>query len=334
MTGDRRPEKIVRDLVPLEKHGIDVVVGEVTEIRADERLVRAGDTTITADYLVIALGADLDTDRFPGLAEVGHNLYTLDGAVEIRDSRAALKAGRLAVLVSSMPFKCPAAPYEAALLLDHDLRRRGVRSEVSVDVYSPEPGPMGVAGPEMSGAVRQMMSDRGISYHPLHPLEAVDPATSTLRFSEGRSAQFDYLVFVPPHVAPRVVREAGMTNESGWVPVDRNSMETRFPGVYAIGDITTIPLSIGLPLPKAGTFASSQAEAVAETIAHNLAGKGHPGSFDGHGACFIETGGGKAGMGSGNFYAEPRPAVNLRKPGRVWHYGKVFFERRWLRRWV
>jgi sulfide:quinone oxidoreductase len=110
-------------------------------------------------------------------------------------------------------------------------------------------------------------------------------------------------------------------------------MATRFPGVYAIGDVTGIPLSIGLPLPKAGVFAHHEGEAVAHTIAAEITGRGQPDTFDGQGECFIEVGGGRAGFGRGNFYAEPRPTVKLYKTGRHWHAGKVLFEKDWWRRW-
>ena len=219
------------------------------------------------------------------------------------------------------------------MLLEDDLRRRHVRGAVSVSIYTPEPGPMGVAGPEMSAAVQQMVEQKGIDYHPNHQVTEVDADRRLLRFENGAEARFDFLVYVPPHSAPPVVREADLTNESGWVPVDRHTLETGFPDVFAIGDVTTIPLSVGLPLPKAGTFAHGQAKAVAQTIAARITGRGAEATFDGYGECFIEVGGGKAGIGRGHFYAEPRPSVKLYKPGRIWHWWKVWFERRWLSRW-
>jgi sulfide:quinone oxidoreductase len=130
-----------------------------------------------------------------------------------------------------------------------------------------------------------------------------------------------------------VVRESGLANESGWIPVDRHSLETSFPRVYAIGDVTSIPLKLGKPLPKAGVFAHAEAEVVAANIARAVTGKGRPASFTGHGSCFIEVGDGKAGFGRGNFYAEPLPEVRLHKVGRRWHAAKVLFERNWLRKW-
>ncbi len=331
--GLRAPEAIVRDLAELKKKGIEVIKGEVDTIDPQRKTARVNGKDLEADYLVVSLGAQLAPEQVPGLAQAGHNLYSLEGATAIRDSRKGLSHGTLVVLVARTPFKCPAAPYEAAMLLDHDLRKRKVRDHVSVAVYSPEAGPMGVAGAEVSAGVRRLIEERGIAYYPHHQVEEVNAEAKVLRFSNGAEAHFDFLVYIPPHIAPTVVRKAGMVGESGWVAVKRHTLETRFPGVYAIGDVVGIPLSLGLPLPKAGVFAHHEAEAVAQSIAAQVKGEGQPGDFDGHGECFIEVGGGRAGMGRGNFYAEPRPTVKLYNPGRHWHAGKVLFEKDWLRRW-
>jgi sulfide:quinone oxidoreductase len=111
-------------------------------------------------------------------------------------------------------------------------------------------------------------------------------------------------------------------------------METGFPGVFAIGDNTSIPLEMGLPLPKAGVFAHGQAQAVAKTTAARINGKGDEGTFDGHGACFVETGDGRAGFGNGNSYALPSPQVKFHKGSRKWHMAKVLFEKKWMKRWL
>ena len=331
MTGDRESSKISRDLAGLERKGIEVINGEIDSIDPKSKMINVADQTITADYLVVSLGANLVPEKIPGLKEAGHNLYALDGSEEIREERLALTSGNLVVLVSGMPFKCPAAPYEAAMLLASDLSKRGLRDKVSVSVYSPEPGPMAVTGPEVSASVRAMVESQGIDYYPEHQVTNVDPEQRLLRFDNGAEASFDFLVYVPPHEAPSVVREAGLTNESGWVPVDRKSLETSSANVFAIGDVVTIPLDIGLPLPKAGTFALRQAEAVAQTIATRINGQGDPGQFDGFGECFVETGNGRAGMGRGNFYALPAPAVKMRSPNRLWHWAKIWYEWQWLR---
>jgi sulfide:quinone oxidoreductase len=208
-----------------------------------------------------------------------------------------------------------------------------LREQIEVDLYSPEAGPMPIAGPEVSRQVRQVVEAKGIGYHPEHTVTQVDASARRVQFTNGTSAEFDLLAYVPPHRAPRVVAECGLTGESGWVPVHRETLETRFPGVYAIGDVTGIMLSMGKPLPKAGVFAHGEAEVVANNLVHAIAGKGRPVQFDGHGECFIETGDGKAGFGSGNFFAEPAPEIKLRQPSRTLHVGKVAFEKYWLYEW-
>lgn len=333
MTGARTPRAITRPIARLARRGIELVHGEIETINPKLRSVHVAGQEIQGDYLVVALGAEYAPETIPGLAEAGHNIYTLDGAQALRDARASLRHGHLVVLVSGIPFKCPAAPYEATMLLEADLRARGVRDHVTVDVYTPEPGPMLSAGPEVSAQLRQMVTSKNIQLHTEHAVVKVDPAARLLHFVNGATALFDLLAYIPPHRAPAVVRASGLTGESGWVPVDRSTLATKFAGVYAIGDVTGIPLAIGKPLPKAGVFAHAQAEVVAHNIAAAIHGGGAPRAFDGHGACFVEIGDGRAGFGSGNFYAEPKPRIVLKPPGRWLHLGKVLYEKYWLYRW-
>ena len=360
MLGWRTPDQIRRPIARLARRGIEVVRGNVECIDPVRRAVVVNGKSATApslargprtrvpdvppitspigeeqtvDYLVIALGAELAPEAIPGLAQAGHNLYSLAGAQALSAARANFQRGRIVLLVTAMPFKCPAAPYEAAMLLEDDGRRRGVRAAVSIDVYTPEPGPMSVAGPEVSKQVRQMVESKGIGYHPEHAVTQVDAGNKRITFANGASAEFDLLVYVPPHRAPQVVKEAGLVGPSGWVTVDRATLATSFAGVYAIGDVTGIPLAIGKPLPKAGVFAHGQAEVVARNIAAEINAAPASARFLGHGECFLETGAGRAGMGSGNFYAEPKPRITLKPPGRLLHLGKVLYEKYWLYRW-
>ncbi len=330
MVGTRAAGQISRPLSSLVPKQVEILTGNVESINALAKSVQVDGVELKADYLILALGAELAPETVPGLAESGHNFYTLEGAQNLNRARTEISSGRLAVLVSSMPFKCPAAPYEAAMLLDACLRKRGVRGAVSIDVFSPEPGPMPVAGPEVSRQVRAMVEAKGITYHPEHSVEEVDPASRRLSFANGASADFDLLAFVPPHRAPKVVRKSGLCGESGWVPVDKGTLATKFDGVYAIGDNTGIGLATGKPLPKAGVFAHGEAEVVAANIAAQIKDRKASKTFKGHGECFLETGGGKAGFGSGNFYAEPTPQIGLRGPNGLLHFGKIAFEKLWL----
>jgi sulfide:quinone oxidoreductase len=328
MVGRRTPSSIQRPLARLGRRGIELRIGEIERIDPAARSVTVAGEVLLGDYMVVALGADLAPESVRGLAEAGHDFYSLDGAEAFFRALQGVRRGRVVVLTAAPAYKCPAAPYEAALLVDDWLRRQHVRKAVSVDVFAAEPAPMGVAGPEVSAAVKNMLASRDIAYHPEHQIQAVEPGR--LSFTNGATGSFDVLAYVPPHRAPQVIRESALAGENGWVPVDRHTLATRFAGVFAIGDVVSIPLALGKPLPKAGVFAHGEAEVVARNIARAAAGGGELDRFDGHGACFIEVGGGRAGFGAGDFYAEPRPDVKLHPPSRRWHLAKVLFEKSWL----
>jgi sulfide:quinone oxidoreductase len=257
----------------------------------------------------------------------------MEGATSFRDALTTFRGGRIAILTATPAYKCPAAPYEAAMLIEAALRRRGLRDSTRIELHAAEPGPMGVAGSDVSAAVRQLVESKGIYYYPNRQVASADDAAKRLTFADGSAAEFDLLIYVPPHRAPAVVREAGLTNDTGWIPVDRGTLATRFPDVFAIGDVVVVPLSIGKPLPKAGVFAHGEAEVVASNLANAWSGRDARRIFDGHGECFVEAGDGRAGFGSGNFYAEPAPQIVLHEPSRWWHWGKVLFEKQWLRKW-
>jgi len=330
MTGTRTPEAIRRPLARLARKGIDVRIGVVEHIDPERRTVTVAGDRLAADYLVVALGAELAPDAIPGLAEAGHNFYSLGGAQSLWTALQGARAGRIVVLTAAAAYKCPAAPYEGAMLIEAWYRKQGLRDQVQIEVYAAEPAPMGVAGPHVSSAVTQLLAARRIPYHPAHQVTSVDPAAKRLAFANGAQADFDLLAYVPPHRAPAVVRESALTDDGGWVPVDRHTLQTRWPRVYAIGDVVSIPLALGKPLPKAGVFAHREADVVAENIAHEIAGKPASARFNGHGECFIEIGDGKAGFGGGDFYAEPTPTVALRMPSWRFHLGKVWVEKAWL----
>jgi sulfide:quinone oxidoreductase len=331
--GDRRPAQIQRPLDRLTRKGIELVNATVEALDPSRRMVTAGGREYAGDAVIVALGAELTPESIPGLTDGGHNLYTLSGATAILGALQSSRGGRVAILTAAPAYKCPAAPYEAAMLVEAWLRRNRRRESTELDFYAAEPGPMGVAGPAVSAAVRQMVESHGIRYHPEHQLMSVDPGARCLTFANGTTARYDLLIYIPPHRAPSVVRRSGLAPEGGWIGVDRSTFETTVPGVYAIGDVTTVPLTMGKPLPKAGVFAHRQAEVVAANIAALWTGSGDRRTFDGHGECFVETGDGRAGFGTGNFYAEPVPQVALKAPSRFWHWGKVLFEWKWLQGW-
>lgn len=334
MRGDRRPDQITRDVRHLRAKGIEVIEAEVHGIDAAECQVATSTETIGGDALVVALGARLDPGSLPGFADAAHNLYTIDGAQAAGDALRSMSSGAVGVLVSSTPYKCPAAPYEAAFLADDLLRRSGVRDRVTVDVYSPEPLPMPTAGPAIGNAVVELLAARDIGFHPSRSVARIDAATNTLVFADGDDAHADVLLGVPPHRPPDVIATSALAGDSGYIPVDPHTLATAVPAVFAIGDVTAIPIAGGKFLPKAGVFAEAEAQVVADRIAAEWHGRTSRSAFDGKGSCFLEIGGGHSAYAGGDFYAPDGPEVAMRGPGRHWHLAKVAFEQYWMRRWL
>lgn len=330
MVGRRRRDQIERPLHELLAPRVELVEAEVMSIEPAARRIDTTAGVFSGDALVVALGAEPDRDAVHGYREAALDFFSPDGAAACARALDSFEGGRVVVTVAALPYKCPAAPYEAALLLDDELRRRGLRARSEIDVYSPEPAPMPVAGPAMGAAVVDLMSAKGIRFHPGNRVERFEPDSHEVVLADGSRVGYDLLAGVPPHRAPAVVRESELAGDTGWVPVDRETLETRHEGVHAIGDVTTITLANGKPLPRAGVFAHGEALVVAREIVAALAGRPAAEAFDGAGYCWVEAGAGRAAFATGGFFAEPDPTLALRAPGRSWHAGKVLLERSWI----
>lgn len=333
MSGSRRPEQVTKDYSGLRSRGVELVQAEALEIDVPGRIVTTTEGALAYDRLVIALGTDLVPDAVPGLSEAAHNFYSLDGAVAAHQAFESFSGGSVAVLVTRLPYKCPAAPYEAAFLAEALLRTRGVRAESSIDIYTPEPLPMPTAGVELGEALVAMLGERGIGFHPGQTIERIDAASHRLVFQGGAEVPYDLVLGVPPQRAPEVVSRSALANDSGYVPADGATLITADEAVYALGDISAIPLAGDKFLPKAGVFAHAEAKVVAARIAADLTGRPTDAAFDGKGACFVELGEGAAAYATGDFFAIGGPQVRLRRPGRRWHLAKVAFEKYWMHRW-
>lgn len=336
MSGDRQPEQITRDLRQLVRPQVEVLLTEVQTIDLANQSIHTNAQTLRYDFLIVALGAELAPDALPGLAEGMHTFYTLDGAAQLQTALQTFRGGKIAVVVSALPYKCPGAPHEGAMLIADTLRKRGLRDQTEVHLFTPEPLPMPVAGPALGEAVKQMLASKGVTFHPLHKLTTVNPSARELAFDGLESFHYDLLVAIPPHRGSRIAREAGLTNDAGWIPVDRATLKTKHENVFAIGDATVTSLpgrwkaEVPLVLPKAGVFAHAQAEVVARRLAAEITGTKTEEAFFGNGYCMLEAGEEVAGFAYGNFFAEPSPQIKLRQMGRVWHMGKVLFEQWWL----
>lgn len=336
LTGQRKPEQVKRSLSGLKRKGVDFINAEITRIDPAGNTIHYDGKEINYDYLIVALGADTNMSAIDGLSDAAINVYSLDGILLLKDKINNFDSGELVILIPSMPYKCPAAPYETAFLLDHELRQRKVRSNINISIYTFEPLPMPTAGPQIGQAIKEFLDSRGIDFFPQVSVKSVDPRTKELIFADDTRKKADLIVTIPPHTAPKVVKETDLSNEAGWIPVDNKTLATKYPNVFAIGDISAVKLEgkykpdKPLMLPKAGIFAHLEAELVADNIAAEIKGTGQKREFDGKGGCFLELGGGVAAYADGNFYNLPHPNVEMKKPSRMRHFYKVFYEKYWF----
>ncbi len=284
--GEREPKQVRHELGALKKKGIKVIPGEVSKIDLQRHSVQVDGRSLDYGKLVIALGADYAPAAIPGLREDSQHFYDLESALKLRTAVADFEGGIMAVGVSSLPFKCPAAPYEAALLLDHLLNDGRSRNRVKIQFFTPEGMPLPSAGPDVGKAALQFLESRGIEARFKVRLKEVRSGEAI--FDDGSTMKFDLLFAVPPHRCPAVVQEAGLTDETGWIPVDPTTLRTNHDNVYAVGDVNSIPTPAGFVpyLPKAGVFAHGQTEVVANNIAVEIRGRGKRRTWDGSGSCF------------------------------------------------
>jgi sulfide:quinone oxidoreductase len=254
-----------------------------------------------------------------------------------------IQSGEIIIAIESLPYKCPGAPYEAAMLISDLIRSRGLKSKITVSLYTPETQPLPVAGPELGKSIADLLKNKGIKFHPLNQIKEIKPEEKIITFNSGDFKQYDLLVLIPKHYSPEVLRNSGLSDENGlpagqagWITVDNNSLETKIQNVYAVGDVNSISIpgrwhpDKPMKLPKAGVFAHSQALTVSEIIISKILGKDIKSSFCGDGFCMLEAGGDLAGFAYGDFFAAPHPEVKLKKLGKSWHLGKVLFEKWWL----
>ncbi len=296
----------------------------ITAIDPETRRVTTDLDTYEADVLVVALGADYDLDATPGLTEAGNEFYSVEGAEAVRDVLPSFVSGTAIVGVCGAPFKCPPAPSEAALLLDEHLRERGIRDDVThqgrdaVRHADPAFARHLPGDPRaLRGTGDRVRADRRVA--------ALDPATREAVLDDGSRLPYDLFLGIPVHRAPRAVD--AMTDD-GWIPVDQRTLATRFPGVYAVGDVT----SVGTP--KAGVFAERAARVVADQLIARLRGEAEPAGFDGTGACWIEFGGHEVGRVDVDFFSTPgRPTGTFSEPSEALAAEKAEFGSSRRRRW-
>jgi sulfide:quinone oxidoreductase len=325
MFGHTTADAVRHRYADITKPGVRFVQSTVRAIDPEHRVVTTDDGQLQADVLVVALGARLEPAATPGLVEAGHEFYTEAGAFALRDTLASFDGGNVVVGVTSTPFKCPPAPSECALMTHDLLTRRGVRERSTISLVMPFEVPV-PPSPEASQELLVAFAERDIRWVPGNLVQALDGDRRVVRLSGGGELDFDLFLGIPVHRAPEVVLESGMA-EDGWIPVDPLTLRTRFPDVYAVGDVT----SVGTP--KAGVFAEGQASVVADGIVAAYRGDQLQRSYDGHGICYLEFGDGSVAEVDVTFAAGQAPHGTLNGPSIGLQASKAEFGTSRVRRW-
>ena len=306
MFGRTTPDAVRMSYGAIAKPGVRVLRETVTSIDPKTRRVITDAGMHEADILMIALGADYDMDATPGLAEGGNEFYSVAGAERLAGIIPTFSRGHAVIGVCGAPFKCPPAPSECALLLHDELSAGGVRQDCEISFVIPLGTPV-PPSPEASAALEREFTERGITLIAGRRVSALDPARSVAILDDGSELAFDLFLGVPKHRAPDVVIASGMT-EDGYIPVDSATLETRFPGVYALGDVATAGV------PKAGVFAEGAARIVGQTLIARLQGGEGPGRYLGQGTCYIEFGAGRVGSVDIDFLSGPNKTGTFNAP--------------------
>ena len=299
MFGHKSPDAVCLPYRNIVKTGVKFRQETIISIDPVNKVVATERATYEADVLVIALGAEYDMHATPGLSEGGNEFYSFEGVKRLSQVLPRFPGGRVIVGVCSAPFKCPPAPSEAALLMHDYLTKRGIRDVSEINMVMPFGVPI-PPSPDSSKALLYAFAQRNIKFIPKHLVRGIDPLRKMAILDDDTEMPFELFLGIPKHRVPEVVEKSNLT-VNGWIPVDPKNLKTRFPQVYAIGDVT----SVGTP--KAGVFAEGAARIAAESIVAELNGGELSSVYNGAGTCYVEFGDGRVGKVDVDFFSGPSP---------------------------
>jgi len=330
INGTRTFENSIGSLNELSKKEINFIKEEILEINFQNKNIKTESQNISFDFLIISTGVVLAPQKIPGLVENGFNLYDHEQLLEIRDKLESIESGKIAISIMGMPYKCPPAPFEASLLIDSMLRKRGVRDSVQIDFYSPAPITLPAAGPEVSKKILELVNSEKITFHNSCKIKSVE---SKKLIFENSEADFDILLAIPPHIAPKIIYDSGLAKEPGFIPIDRDC-KTSFENIFAIGDVTILTVGEKMAVPKAGIFAEGEGITVAKKIISIIQLKEETVLFDGKGGCFIESGKDTASILEVDMFTNSKPSTNLSESTSDNLSKKKEFEKERLSKWL
>jgi sulfide:quinone oxidoreductase len=332
--GTYRPDEVVKPTADLIVDGVELVMGEIDEVRADESVVALADgRELAYGQLIIATGTQPRRDQTDGLDgdDYGvtiHDFYTLEGATRLAEVLDGWEGGRLVLNIVEMPIKCPVAPLEFMFLADAFFTERGIRDRVDLTYVTPLDGAF--TKPVAAEYLGDMLDRRNIAVEPDFMTMEVDGDRKMLVSYDEREVPYDLLVTVPVNMGADFVERSGLGDELNHVKVDKFTfLSDDHDNIFALGDAANIPTS------KAGSVAHFAVDVFVDNFLRHIAGKPMTGRFDGHANCFIESGNGKGLLIDFNYDVEPLPGkyplpgigpFSLLRETEANHWGKMLFK--------
>ncbi len=331
--GLREPEDIRRSLSLLEGRGIKVLNDNVVAIDAANRTVKTSNQSLTYDLLVVSLGAELKPELLEG-SEHTYHAWESNDALKLRKALSSFHGGRIVIGPASMPYRCPPAPFELALMLRYLSEQRGIMEKTSITVIHPTwTTPMEPFGPFMQNMFRNFLEQFGVDFLGKWELDRVDGERKRLVSKRGDELEYDLAIIIPPHEPALPIKQSDelRSRESGYMDVDKKTLRnTQYDDVFGIGDIISPTLGLGM----AGVFAHFEGDYVATQIVDEIKGVHMAMTYNKSGVCVMDIG----YMGAGVYCDFTKVIEGTAKYPDCWVLGgmkafrgaKVAFERMWF----
>ena len=257
----------------LSKAGVRVVNDEATGVDAQARTVTLkGGAKLNYDKLVISPGIELRHEAVPGYSlaasEAMPHAWRAGAQTMLlrRQLEAMPNGGTVIMCPPADPFRCPPGPYERASMIAWYLKNNKPRSKIMIfdakDAFSKQGLFMAGWESQYPGMIVWVAGKDG------GKVESVDARAMTVKAGFG-TEKGAVVNIIPPQSAGKIAIDAGLTNESGWCPVDPTTFaSTRAPNIYVVGDA-----SIAGAMPKSGSSANTQAKGAAAALVASLTGR-------------------------------------------------------------
>ena len=272
LSGDRDLAAQSFPHAPLRAHGIRHVRSLAENVDATARTVtlQTGES-LSYDRLILSPGIDLRWGALAGYDQAAaerlpHAWKAGPQTDLLRQQLDAMEDGGTVVMsVPAAPYRCPPGPYERASLIAHYLKTQKPRSKLIVLDAKDQFSKMPLFLEAWAEHYPNHLEWRGASDDGRVGRVDADAMTLETDFDKIRA---DVANVIPPQKAAAIADQAGVTDQTGWCPIDAVTFEsTLLPGIHVIGDA-----SIAAPMPKSAFAANLQAKICAIQIARLLSG--------------------------------------------------------------